>query len=98
MHWALTKSIMVILHTKIQIQIVICFREKFLRAENLHSDSKRWKLSQYDAGWIPTLSTTLASSNIQKSKTKLTQCITEAINKQNNTGGKRNAKERKKES
>lgn len=33
----------------------------------------------------------------KKSKTKLAQCITEAINKQNNTGGKRNAKERKKE-
>lgn len=34
------------------------------------------------SGWISTFSTTLASSNTQKSKTKLAQCITEAINKQ----------------
>lgn len=34
----------------------------------------------------------------KKSKTKLAQSITEAINKENNTGGQKNAKDKKKES
>lgn len=33
----------------------------------------------------------------KKSKTELAQSVTEAINKQNNTGGQKNAKEKKKE-
>lgn len=71
--------------------------KKSLQAENLHPDSKGGSSANTMQDGFPHSVQPWPHPTYKKIKTKLAQCITEAINKQNNTGGKRNAKERKKE-